>query len=139
MSNSPISLTVEPAVVEGVIAAQVKAAIVAQFASAPAIIDKIVHAAITQRVDGRGEFSSNSYDKQTLIDYLSVKAIKVAVEQAVNDWVEDNRAKIKAAVGAHLKKSQATLIKAFMESTEKALSSKFYVECKVAVNASDDR
>jgi hypothetical protein len=130
--TNPVSLTIEPKVIEGVIQAQITAAVAAQFSKTPEMIEKLVSAVMSNRVDEKGNYQKDSYyNKYNLIEVLSHNAIKESAEKAIREWVAENQAKLKSAIRNHLVRNQKKLVQLFVDAAEKAISPEFDVRCSL--------
>jgi len=131
MSN-PVSLTIAPEIVEGVIQSQIQAAIVAQFSKSPDILDRIVRSVIERKVDDKGVVNSySSYNKYSLLDILTEQTLKGEVEGALKQWVKTHQPEIMKAVTKALDAQKGAMVKQFVKAANDALTASFYVSAKI--------
>lgn len=128
-STSPVSLTIDPKAIQSIIHAQIQAAIVSQMRNAPGLIEKLANAAINQNVDSDG--NPSSYGRQTLIECMTAKAIKIAIEEATREWVKENQALLKKAIADHLTKNRNEFVKKFVTGAHEAISAHFSARCEI--------
>ena len=135
MSN-PVNLTIEPKVIEGIVSAQIQAAIVAQFNRTPEMMETLVASVLSRKVDEKGQVSDyQSYNKYSLVDVLCQKAIKAEAEKALEQWIQENRPALTAALHKNLDKQKNELVKAFVAAADNALKSQFRVSCDLKLEA----
>lgn len=113
MGNEVVSMNVPEKVVAEIVKAEVSAKVAAALKGETAIIENIVQAALTMRVDSKGEPSRYS-DAVPYIEHLMIDAIKQSAKDAMKQYIEENSSKIKAEVEKQLKKSTSALVSAFM-------------------------
>jgi len=120
MGNEVVSMNVPERVVAEIVKAEVAAKVATALKGEAAIVEKIVEAALTMRVDRKGEPSRFS-DAVPYIEHIMVESIKEAAKTAMKRYIEENSTKIQAEVERQLKKSTNALVSAFMGSVlEKA-------------------
>lgn len=135
MSN-PVNLTIEPKVIEGIVSAQIQAAIVAQFNRTPDMMESLVASVLSKKVDQDGKVSEyTSYNKHSLVEVLCHKAVKAEAEKALVLWIEENRPALTAALRKNLDKQKNDLVKSFVAAADGALKSQFSVRCDLKLEA----
>lgn len=129
---NPVSLTIDPKTVESIIHANIQAAIVAQFASYPEFLNRLVGEVLGKKVNEEGKVDSySSYNRHPLVEVLAGNAIKTATEAAVKEWVNEHRLDILTAVKKHLNASKNDLVKSFVKAADDSLKTSFRVNCDI--------
>jgi predicted transcriptional regulator len=135
MSN-PVNLTIEPKVIEGIVSAQIQAAIVAQFNRTPEMMESLVASVLSRKVDDKGAVSDySSYNKYSLVDVLCQKAIKAEAEKALQQWIEENRPALMAALRKNMDKQKNDLVKSFVAAADNAMKAQFRISCDIKLEA----
>ena len=115
--ESLISMNVDNTVITDVLNKQIKTAIIRELDKMPELIDSIVSVAMKQKVDSNGETgrypSDNKYD---FIDIVSKNAIQAQAKKALQEWIEENRDKIKDALKKVLAKNTDNIASSVVHS-----------------------
>jgi len=118
-----VKFEVDEKLVAPIIRDQIAAAVVAQLGNTDDLVKRMVHLALTHKVNADGvvgQYSSeNRFD---FVEAISAKAIRAAAVAAVTKIVEEQKPAIQAAIEAELKKSPkktaAAVIDAFVEGAK---------------------
>lgn len=134
---NPVSITVDPAMVEGVITKQIEAAIIEQFGKTPNLIELVVSRALKTKVSENGSTSSYSYEnKYDWIDVLCRNAIMENAKTATMEWVKSKTPEISEAVKKALDAQKSKMTKQFADNIVKSLNANFYINCTLKLEES---
>lgn len=123
-----VSLTVDPAMVEGIVKKEIQAAIVAQLGKAPDLIEQVARGALAMKVSKNGTVSGYSYENTyDLVSALTQVAIAEAAQLAVKEWIAENKPTIVAAVGKVLRANKNKLVQTYISAVENSLVPSMYV------------
>lgn len=134
MENEMVSLKIDEAMVSSVLEKQIQAAVVQQLGNQDDLIAHAVKVALSQKVDVDGKrseyHSSNRYD---FLEVLAGKSIRKAARAALNDWLEGNSGKIRAAVLEELKtpSRQRSIAVAYADAIEHSLTNSWDMRCNI--------
>lgn len=104
MADPQIGITVPSVLIEDL----VRAAIVRELGDQEALIEGIVKAAL-------GAKDPNGYRNETLFMKQTQEMIRKVATQAMQEWIDSNREKIKAAFVKHLSSRDGAAIKKLVE------------------------
>ena len=123
-----LKLSVDPKVLQPIIEAQVRAAVVVALGTdSEKIITALVDAALKAKV-GNG-----SYDK-TFMQQLVQDVVQGSVKQAAAEWAKEHGGEIAKKVQAKLESKTAGLATMLAEKCVKALTESFYIQVIMKVN-----
>lgn len=136
MSGEIVSLKVDPSVVTSVLEKRIQAAIVAQLGDEDELIGHAVKLALSEKVDRKGS-STCSYSSDRKYDYLEILAtnsIQKAAKAALNEWLEENSKKIRAAVLKELDspERQKSIAKSYANAIESSLTAHWTMSCDIS-------
>lgn len=90
---------------------------------APQLVEKLIKETLDMKVNEEGRVSQYSSDnKHTFLSTVCRKAIQESVAEAITEWRNDNKDKIKAAVKKHLTKHKDNVLEKFGEATAEAIA-----------------
>ena len=140
MENNMVSLKVDQSMVTAVLEKQIQAAIVAQLGNQDELISKAVRVALSQKVNSDG--NRDKYDSSNRFDFLEVlatKSIHEAAKEALREWLEHNRGKVKEAVLEELKTPgrQRSIAVAYADAIETSLTSRWNMNCTIEFKDKD--
>jgi len=119
-----VKLEVGNDVLKPIIDAKISAALVESLKGSDGLIDALVTGILQQKVDSKGNANCRSYDEVgTLIDYITRTAIKDAAREALSEWIQDNKPKLKQAIIKRLKASPSQLANALVDGLGKSVKS----------------
>lgn len=102
------------------------------------MIEAIASEALKIKVNASGKISGHDYENRyDLIEALTRTAIADCAKKAVEEWVEENRKSIVAAVRKQISERKSEMVKMFVGATESALKSSFYVSCSLNIKESN--
>lgn len=127
-----VSMSVPEKVVADIVKAEVSTRVAEALKGNDAIVQKIVQAALTMRVDDRGQ-PCNYSSARPYIEFIAVDAIREAAKAATVEYVENNKAKIKKEVEKQLKASTSKLVQAFMTTILEQAKSSYRFNVNVGV------
>lgn len=128
--SQPVAITVDPAMVNGIIEKQIQAAIIANLDKTPDLIEKVVQVALRQKVDHNGNISNYCCDnKYDWIEVICQKSIRDVSISAAQQWVSDRVPEIAEEVRKQLNKNKSAIVRAFADSVQKGLTTGLYVNC----------
>ena len=112
-----LQISVDQALVEPIVRAEIEAAIVAQLNNVPDLVSKLVQAAMADKVDENGRKGQYSSDNKYLfIDVLCQTAIQNAAREAMKQYITDHSAELQDEIRKQIEKQKSGLAKAFVES-----------------------
>jgi len=90
MSNETVSLTISKEIVNPIVDAKIKDAIIAAMGGQSQLIEKVVTQVLSTKVDSEGKVNSySSENKHSWLDVVVTKQIKAAVEEQLKSVVAD--------------------------------------------------
>lgn len=92
--------------IEPIVRAQLQAAITSALGKRDDLVASVVHTTMNMRVDENGKPSSYSYAKP-LITWVCETAIKEAAQEALKEWMAENKAKLKQQLITEFSKPKA--------------------------------
>jgi hypothetical protein len=137
---SGVDIKVDQSIIQPIIEGQIQAAIVQNLGNTKELMEKLVSAVLSRKVDSSGNLSTSSYDaKYDLIDVLVRKGIQDAAKEAINEWIKDNLPKIKETILKEMKKPdrQKTIAFAFLEAVENGFRCNWNVGCNISFKQRD--
>jgi len=124
MSDDTIKFSIDKGMVEPIINAHVKKAIVAALSENPEyFIDRMVSEVINTK--------RSPYDRETIFDETVRKVMLSEIEATFKRWVEDNRPMIKEAVQKRLERSKGGIFVAMTEKIMDAMSSNIRLDLTI--------
>ena len=136
-----VSLKVDETMVSSVIEKQMQAAIVAQLGDQGKLIEHAVRVALSKKVDSDGKISEyTSTNRYDLLEVLATKSIHIAAKESLDEWLQGNRLKIKAAVLKELDtpSRQRSIAVAYADAIEHSLSCEWRMNCDIKFIEKDD-
>ncbi len=131
--NDNVEIKVSEQLIMPVIQARINAAIVDAIGDKEALIAKMVELAMQQKVDyegNKGKYSSdNKYD---MVEMLTKKAIRDAVQEALVEWVAQNKQIVKDQLIKQLNKKPSMLVKAVFQGMVKSFSDTYRLTVDVS-------
>ena len=110
-------MNVDETVVTNVLNKQIRTAIIRELDKMPELIDSIVETALKQKVRRNGETSSySSENKYDFIEIVSTNAIQTQAKVALQEWITDNKSKIKEAIKKVLSKNTENIAASVVHS-----------------------
>lgn len=93
---SEVSLTISKDIVNPIVEAKVKEAVLSALGGADKLVDKLVSTIISQKVNEQGKVDSYSHNnKFSWLDVVLTKVIKEQAEEAIKEVLSDNAKTIK--------------------------------------------
>lgn len=141
MTESMVSLKVDPSMVTGVLEKQIQAAIVAQLGDQDKLIEKAVEMALSQKVNREGKVDSySSYNKYDFLEILAGKSVREAATEALREWLKENSVKIKAAVVKEMETPgrQKSIATAYADAIEHSIKCKFNMNCDITFDKKEE-
>ena len=132
MDEKLASLTLDKAMVEGIVNKAVQAAVVSQLEGANDLIPRIAQYLINGRVDRNGNPSTSSYETTPAIEFIFTNQMKIFVQAAIAEYIERNSALLKKKIGESLKagKLADVIIGAMIENAECNYTTKVDIQFK---------
>jgi len=134
MKEEMVSLKIDPEIVRNSLDKRIQAAIVSQLGNTDELIGGIVSLALKRKVDRDGNLgrydSDNKYD---FLEAMASKSIRQAAEEALREWLDANKAKVKNAVLKELQKPsrQRSIAKSFADAVENSLECSWRMSCDI--------
>ncbi len=101
-----ISMNVDNTVITDVLNKQIQTAIIRELDKMPELMDSIISIAMKQKVNESGNVSNyNGDNKYDFIEIVSRKAIQEQAKVALQEWVDENKDKIKDSLKKVLTKN----------------------------------
>lgn len=86
--------------------------IAAKLGEPGAYFERVIRSCVGTKVDRDGKPTNSDYSAVgTLIDYLAQNAVKEFAKKIIDDWMEDNRVKLRKAIETSLQKNVGTMAK----------------------------
>ena len=130
---SDLNLKLPTEIVERAVRDKISAAIASQLGDPEVMIQKLVGAALSQKVDTKGNINGSSYhDKHEFLEVMMGNFIRDAAKEALIEFLEENKKKIKEAVKKEVAKNPSKIAKVFMDGLITSMDSKFssHIEIK---------
>lgn len=119
---SDVQLTISSDVVKPIVEAKIHAAIVQEFGKQEQLMASIVNMALQTKVDSDGKYGRGYSSDKSYIEWVVNKAICGSAQQALTEYVEQNKPKIVAAFKRHLTTKiddiAAQMVSCFIENTK---------------------
>lgn len=122
--NDNVSLTISKDIVNPIVEAKIKEAILAAMGGKEELVEKVVASVFSKKVNKDGRISSYSSDnKYTWLDIIVTNQIEAAVKEEVQKMVKENSVHIVKAVKKQLTTSsgQSMVAKAMLAGLEGTL------------------
>ena len=123
-----IDIKVSEDLVKGILESKVQAAITEALSKDQGIVESVVHAALSCKVNADGKRSTyDSENKFTYLDALCKKTIQAAAESAIKKWAEERQKSLEAEFLKQLqtKKTSSMIVKACVSGLVEATKSKW--------------
>lgn len=135
MDNN-VSLTISKDIVNPIVEAKIKEAIIAAMGGSQEIIEKVVQQILTQKVDAMGKVSSSSYDKLSWLDFMVTKKIEEAVKVEIAELITQSASNIKDALIKNLqsKKGSNLVAKALLDGLLSTFTQSWNSKLSVEIN-----
>lgn len=128
-----VKLQVSDDLIRGIVSKQVSAAVVTAMGGREELLEKVVTAVLTMKVDSEGKISSySSSNGFQWLDVLFRQMIQEAAKQAVKAWIDANKDMIQKAVVKGFQKQSNQMSVAFVDGLMKSIESDW--KFKVDVN-----
>ena len=131
--SSVVNVQVGADLVKPIIEAKIQAAIASALADDRNLVGNAVAAFLSMKVDDEGKRNSDYYAKYTMIEYLSMEAIKKATTQAISEWIAKNNDAIIDAAKKHISKQSGTIAKSMVDAFTGAIGDKWKFSVGVTV------
>lgn len=116
MSNDDMMLKLPTEIVERAVRDKISAAISTQLGDPAVLIQKLVGCALSQKVNDRGVVSNSSYEnKHDFLEVMMGSFIRKAAQEALIEFMNENREKIKESVKKQVAKSPSKIANVFMD------------------------
>lgn len=130
-ATDQVDIKISPELIAPIIQAKVQAAIVESLGQQSDMIESVVAAALSTKVDDKGKPTDNSYYKMTFVEFMCRKAIHDATKQAFDEWITENKPKLVEQVKKQITKKPATFAKAFVDGIAGSLKTQWAFEVKI--------
>lgn len=131
---SEVQLTISKEIVTPIVEAKIKEAILAAMGGKESLIEGVVNAIISKKVDKNGKVSSYSHDnKYTWLDIVVTEQIHKATEEAIKEVIANQSENIKEAIIKQLqsKKGASLAAQALIDSLNGTFSKSWLSTIKV--------
>ena len=134
MSDSNATVNIPKDILEPIVRAQVAAGIAAAIGDPAKIIEGVVEHALAQKVDSDGRISKYSSDnKYNIVEIMAKKAIHETVQEAVEDWISEQRPAILEQVKKSLSRKQTAFAKALVDGMVSAAKQNWNLKCEITM------
>jgi hypothetical protein len=129
-----VNVQVGEELVRPIIESKVQAAIVEGLGHADQLMQSVISAVITMKVDRDGKPGQGYSNDQTLLHYLCTKAIRETAEMAVREWIATQQPKLKAELTKQLDRQKAQLAEMMVLGLAESLKSAYKFSVDVEFN-----
>lgn len=127
-----VTLKVDESLIKPVIQKQIEAAIIANIGDPTGLIEKIVKAMLAMKTDENGNVNKDSYyNKYDMIETLCKTKIQQYAKEAMNEWFEQHKPKIKQSIEKELNKRQNKIVQAFISAATDSVNSVWNFHCNI--------
>lgn len=113
---SDINLTINEKVVTPIIQEQIRAAVVNQLGKTNELLETIVDAALNYKVNSDGKVSKYSSDNEhNWLEVICVKSIQSAAKEAIDEYLLNNKSKLKDSIKKVISKNSNKISIAFVD------------------------
>ena len=110
MSSGPVTMNVDQKLVQEIVEKEIVAAVTACFEGRLNIAEQIVRQALAQKVGADGKIDTYGYSgSKTYLEWVCDSAIRQAVKDAVQGWIEKSKPAIQKQVEKHLRVQQQSI------------------------------
>ena len=132
--NALISMNIDNTVVSDVLNKQIKTAIIRELDKMPELLDSVVETALKQKVNSQGHKGNYSSDnKYDFIDIISRNAIQNQAKTAVQEWLEENKDKIKEAIKKVLAKNTDNIAASLVYTMVENVKNGYYLKVNLDI------
>lgn len=135
MDNEVVSLKVDPSLVTSILEKRIQSAIVSQLGNEEELIGHAVKLALSAKVDYKGDPNCRyeSDKKYDFLEVLTTTSIQTAAKEALNEWLAENKKKIRAVVLKELNspERQDSIAKAYADAIESSLTTSWNMKCDI--------
>lgn len=133
------SLEISKTVIESIMKEQIQAAIVGEMSKTSGnMVERIVSAAVNQRVNSYGNPTNDNYGSMPLMEYLLKEAIAQVSKNAVKEFINSQKDEIQKAMLRELSKSRNQIVKNFVETLITKTNDKYAFDLKIQFNDKKD-
>ena len=135
MENNMVSLKVDESMVSKILEKQIQAAIVAQLGKQEDLIEQAVKVALSKKVNHEGNVDSySSYNTHDFLEVLASKSIREAATEALREWLNENKVKVRNAVLKELAtpSRQRSIATAYADAIESSLKCNWNMTCNIS-------
>ena len=126
-------------VIQPIVQARIQASIVEALKRSDTLIDTVVAAALTQKVNSDGKVDSySSSNKYTILEVMATQYIREAARDALKQHLDEAREQIKKRVSDELKKKHTIIAAALVDGLAKSISTTYGFSLTVALNSKKD-
>jgi len=128
MATDQVDVKISEDLVRGIIETKVQAAITEALSPQKGIVERVVGAALSMKVDDTGKRSSYASDnKLTYLEVLCRKVVQAAAESAIEKWAAERQAVLEAEFLRQLqtKKTSSQLVRACVDGLADAVHSRW--------------
>lgn len=137
--SDAVKLEIATEVVRPIIEAQIQAAIVRELNNTPNLVEKMIEAAMLEKVSSDGRKSNYSSDNRySYIDVLAQKAIRDSAQQAMQEWIKENQAKLKRELKRQLASHPEELAASFIAGLTKSAESDWRMTTNITLRSFED-
>ena len=135
MSNNDMTLQLPTEIVERAVRDKISAAIASQLGDPEVMIQKLVGAALAQKVSLNGKVSSSAYEnKHEFLEVMMGSFVRDSAREALTEYMDENKQKIKDAVKKDIAKSSSKIAKVFVDGLVESLDSRFSSKVEISFN-----
>jgi F0F1-type ATP synthase membrane subunit b/b' len=132
------TIKIDNSLIEGIIKAEVVAAIGKALGSRDEMIQSVVAGALAIKVNGEGKPDSYAYrNSKTYLEWFVEKTIRESAGEAIQEYMNEIKPKMRAELVRQLKKSQSidSIASALVLGLERSIESEYYMNVSVNLHS----
>ena len=139
MSNNDMTLQLPTEIVERAVRDKISAAIASQLGDPEVMIQKLVGAALAQKVNEHGKVSNSSYEnRHAFLEVMMGSFVRDSAREALMEYMDENKQKIKDAVKKDIAKSSSKIAKVFVDGLVESFDSRFSSKVEIRFDNKDE-
>ena len=133
-----LSMNLPTEIVERAVRDKINAAIAAQLGDSEELVKKLVANALSQKVNSNGRVSSSSYENtHSFLEVVAGNFIRDAARNALEEYFEENKDKIKEAVKAEVANSSSDIAKIIVDGMQTSMKTSFSSKINISFQTHD--
>lgn len=138
--NESVNLTISKDIVNPIVEAKIKSAVIAAMGGTDEIIEKVVNNILYQKVDSKGQVSTRNYETTTWLDFMVSRKIEEAVKIELTNVISTSASNIKDALIKNLqsKKGSNDVAKAMLDGLLDTFKNNWMSKISVNINTKSE-